>query len=120
VAAGRDEAEQAVADAGCRALLSFYGSTPAYRPVLDHEGWGDLQTELHGLTRQGRWAEMSGLIDDTALRTLAVRGTPAECAAEIQRRYGDVADRIAFYLPYDVAPGCVAELVGHLKGGTGR
>ena len=26
---------------GVRNLMAFYGSTPAYRPVLDVEGWGD-------------------------------------------------------------------------------
>jgi probable F420-dependent oxidoreductase len=115
VATGRNETEQAAADAGTRGLLSFYGSTPAYRPVLDHEGWGEAHEELHALSRQGRWAEMGNLIDDDMLTTLAVRGTPAECAAEIRRRYGDLADRIAFYLPYDVAPDGVAELVDRLK-----
>ena len=26
-----------------RRLLAFYGSTPAYRPVLDIHDWGDLR-----------------------------------------------------------------------------
>src|SRR5262249_38311484 len=115
VAVGRNERERAVADAGCRSLVSFYGSTPAYRPVLDHEGWGDLHPELHPMARQGRWAEMVDLVDDDVLGTIAVRGTPAECAAEIRRRFGDVADRIAFYTPYDAAPECVAEVVERVK-----
>jgi hypothetical protein len=54
-----------------RRLLAFYGSTPAYRPVLDIHGWGDLQPELHALTKQGRWAEMGGLITDEVLHTMA-------------------------------------------------
>ena len=37
-----------------RRLLSFYGSTPAYRPVLDVHGWGDLQPELNALSKHGR------------------------------------------------------------------
>ncbi len=41
-----------------RRLLAFYGSTPAYRPVLDIHGWGDLQPELNALSKQGRWEEM--------------------------------------------------------------
>ena len=39
---------------GVRGLLAFYGSTPAYRPVLDVEGWGDLQPELNALSKTGR------------------------------------------------------------------
>ena len=47
-----------------RWLLSFYASTPAYRPVLEVEGWEDLQPELNGLSKSGRWDEMPALIDD--------------------------------------------------------
>ena len=33
--------------------IAFYGSTPAYRGVLELHGWGDLQTELNALSKQG-------------------------------------------------------------------
>jgi probable F420-dependent oxidoreductase len=115
VACGRDETELAAAHAGARSLLSFYGSTPSYRPVLDVEGWGDLQTELNGLSKQGRWAEMATTIDDTMLATLAVQGSPKECAAEILARYGDVATRLAFYQPYAADPTTTAELLDSLR-----
>ena len=65
-------------------LLAFYGSTPAYRPVLDVHGWGDLQPELNALSKQGRWQEMGTLIDDDVLHTIAACGTPAEVAAHIR------------------------------------
>jgi len=110
VCTGRDEAEMAVAEAGTRALLGFYGSTPAYRPVLDQHGWGDLQAELNGLVRQGRWAEMAERIDDEVLDTLAVRAEPAAVAAEVERRFGTRADRVGFYLPYAIDPACIAEV----------
>jgi probable F420-dependent oxidoreductase len=118
VACGRDEAELAAAHAGARYLLSFYGSTPSYRPVLEVEGWGDLQPELNALSKQGRWAEMSGAIDDTMLGTLAVQGTPAECAAQILDRYGDVATRLAFYQPYAADPSTTGELLAALRPGS--
>jgi probable F420-dependent oxidoreductase len=110
VCTGRDEAEQAAADAGTRGLLAFYGSTPAYRPVLDSHGWGDLQGELNSLSKQGRWEEMSGLVDDEMVATLAVRAEPAAVGAEITRRFGAIADRVGFYLPYNIDPGCIAEV----------
>ena len=66
-----------------KGLLSFYGSTPSYKPVLDVEGWGDLQPELNRLSKQGEWASMSKLIDDDVLRTIGVFGTPEECGREI-------------------------------------
>ena len=67
---GRDEAELATADAGARTLVAFYGATPAYRPVLEVHGWGELQTDLHGLSKQGRWSEMAALVDDEVLSAL--------------------------------------------------
>ncbi len=68
VCTGRDDAEMETALAGTRGLLAFYGSTPAYRPVLDAHGWGDLQPELNTLSKQGRWDEMGALIDDVSNR----------------------------------------------------
>ncbi len=110
VCTGRDDAEMEVAEAGTRALLGFYGSTPAYRPVLEHHGWGDLQTELASLVRQGRWDEMGTRIDDQVLDTLAVRAEPAAVAAEVERRFASRADRVGFYLPYAIDEGCVTEV----------
>lgn len=115
VACGRTEEELAAAHAGARMLLAFYGSTPSYRPVLDAEGWGELQPELNAMSKQGRWAEMAGAIDDTMLATIAVQGSPKECAAEILDRYGDVATRLAFYQPYAADPTTTGELLDALR-----
>ena len=98
-ALGDTAEELAAATTGVRGLLSFYGSTPAYRPVLEVEGWADLQPELNRLSKAGDYAAMFGLIDDDMVRTLAVTGTPEECAAELRRRFGDVADRVCAYFP---------------------
>jgi len=117
VAMGRTDAELAAASAGVRGLLAFYGSTPAYLPVLEVEGWAEVQPELNRLSKQGAWAEMVGLVSDEMLETLAVRGTPEECAAEIGRRFGDVADRVCCYFPgYDAPPDQVADLATALGG----
>ncbi|MCU1351959.1 MAG: fgd 1 [Acidimicrobiales bacterium] len=118
VAVGRTEEELAVADAGTRFLLAFYGSTPSYRPVLDLHGWGDLHPELNTLSKQGRWAEMSALIDDTMLATIAARGTPTEVAADITDRFGGGVTDLAFYLPYAADDETLAELVGLLHRGS--
>ena len=48
---GRTDAELEAATVGVRGLLAFYGSTPAYVPVLDVEGWADVQPELNGCRR---------------------------------------------------------------------
>ena len=115
VCCGRDEAELETAKLAGRWLLSFYASTPAYRPVLEVEGWGDLQPELNALTKSGRWDEMPDRIDDTMLATLAAVGSPAEVAGEIVSRFGGLVDRVGFYTPYLVADDTLGELVDALR-----
>src|SRR3954454_18390695 len=82
-----------------RSQIGFYGSTPAYRPVLELHGWGELQDELNALTKRGGWDEIAGLIDDDMLHTFAIIGTPEEAVEEARRRYGDVATRISVTVP---------------------
>ena len=114
VCCGRNEAELETARLAGRWLLSFYASTPAYRPVLEAEGWEDLQPELHALTKSGRWDEMPERIDDTMLATLAAVGSPREVAADIVDRFGGLVDRVGFYTPYLVAEDTLGELVAEL------
>lgn len=115
-AVGQTDAEIEAAAAGVKTLLGFYGSTPSYRPVLDVEGWGELQPELNTLSKQGDWAGMARKIDDEVLRTIAVVGTPQEVAAEIGRRFGHQADRVCLYFPgYPISDGCIAETVAAVK-----
>lgn len=116
VSMGTTPEEQAAADRGVGGLLAFYGSTPAYRSVLEVEGWGDLQPELNALSKTGAVAEMMALVTTRHIETIAVRGTPGECAAELKRRFGDLTDRVCCYFPgYDVAPEQLGELVAALR-----
>jgi len=75
--------------------IAFYGSTPAYRPVLDLHGWGALHEELHRLSRRQQWAEMSELITDEVLHEFCVVGSPETVTAALLDRYGDVVTRIS-------------------------
>jgi len=104
VAIGRDEAELATAVAGTKKQIAFYASTPAYRPVLDLHGWGDLQPELTALSKQGRWDEMTGLIDDPMLEAFAVVGPPAEAGRAFAKKLAGVVDRATAYAPYKIDP----------------
>jgi probable F420-dependent oxidoreductase len=104
VVTGNNEEEMAAAAQGTRQQIAFYGSTPAYRGVLEAHGWGALQDDLNKLSKQGAWVEMGNLIDDEILNTFAVVGTPEEVAPELLRRYGDVIARISFYAPYKSDP----------------
>jgi probable F420-dependent oxidoreductase len=82
-----------------RRNLSFYASTPSYRPVLDVHGWGESGAQLSRLASRGRWDEMPRLISDEMLEACAVWGTPDEVAARLRAEYGGIADRLAIYEP---------------------
>ena len=77
-----------------RRQVGYYASTPAYRPVLDLHGWGDLQGELYACSKEGRWADMARLVDDEVLDTLTIVCAPGDLAGEVARRYGGLVDRI--------------------------
>ena len=92
---GRDETEIAAETIKMRRQVAFYGSTPAYKPVLDSIDAGELQPELNAMSKQGRWEAMGDLIGDDVLEKFAVQGDASEIARQIKARYGQIADRTA-------------------------
>jgi probable F420-dependent oxidoreductase len=104
VVTGNNEEEMAAAGAGTRQQIAFYGSTPAYKGVLELHGWNGLHEELNALSKKGGWVEMGNLVTDDILNTFAVVGEPEKIATELLRRYGDVVQRISFYAPYKSNP----------------
>jgi probable F420-dependent oxidoreductase len=122
IATGRTEEELARAVAGTRQQIAFYGSTPAYRRVLELHGWAGLGDQLNDLSRSSRedkWAAMGGLIDDDVLNAFAVVAEPSAVAAEIRRRFGGLADRVSFYAPYDIAAEAWEPILRDLKAAPG-
>jgi probable F420-dependent oxidoreductase len=109
VAAETDEARTA-GMAAMRARLAFYGSTPAYRPVLDLHGWGELQPELNALSKRGDWQTMATLITDDMVEELCVVGSPEKIPGMIHDRYGGAVQRIS----YD-ATAATPELIAALR-----
>jgi len=115
IVTGRDEDEMAAAATGVRRQIAFYGSTPAYRGVLELHGWGDLQDELNRMSKEGRWADMGTLIDDEMLATFAVVAPLDEVAGKLIERWSGVLTRLSFYTPYESAPGQFDEVIAALK-----
>ncbi|MBM7276828.1 TIGR03617 family F420-dependent LLM class oxidoreductase [Gordonia rubripertincta] len=115
VATGRTDEEFETSVDAARRLLSFYGSTPAYRPVLEMHGYGDLQTELNLLSKQGRWAEMVRLVDDELLELIAAHGSPRDVAATIRARSHGIATDVAIYQPFPLADETLAEIMDGLE-----
>jgi len=115
IVTGNNDAEIEAAAEGVKAQLAFYGSTPAYRPVLELHGWGDLQTELNALSKRGEWKEMADLISDDVVDAFAVVGPPAEVPGMLLARYGDMVTRISFYAPYRLDHATVLEMLALFK-----
>lgn len=99
IVTGTDEKEFVAARTAAAERIAFYASTPAYRPVLEEHGWGELQTELQAMTREGKWREMGELITDEILDAFAVVGEIDQIAPILWKRYGDIISDIALASP---------------------
>jgi len=100
VVTGATEEAMASSAAKTRQQIAFYGSTPAYRPVLELHGLGALQDELHAMSKQGRWEEMGELITDDVLHLFAVVAEPEDLASRVAERFGGIVQRLSFYTPH--------------------
>jgi probable F420-dependent oxidoreductase len=115
VVTGTSDRDIEAADQAVRQQIAFYGSTPAYRPVLELHGWGDLQPELNTLSKRGEWVKMGELISDEVLEAFAVVAPLDEVASEVKSRFGSLVDRFSFYAPYKVDPEAWKDVLAGFK-----
>ncbi|MBT8450937.1 MAG: TIGR03617 family F420-dependent LLM class oxidoreductase [Deltaproteobacteria bacterium] len=115
IVTGENEAAFENAKAMARNQVAFYASTPAYRTVLEAEGYGELQPELRRLTKEGRWQEMANLIDDELLLRIAAVGTPNQVAEILHGRYDTLVERLGFASPFPLPRDCAAEVIQQLR-----
>jgi len=83
-----------------RAQISFYASTPSYRPVMDLHGWTDVAEKLSAHAARGEWAEMPMLITDEMLNEFCLVTNESKLAGELKKRYEGMADRLSIYTPF--------------------
>jgi probable F420-dependent oxidoreductase len=83
-----------------RAQISFYASTPSYRPVFALHGWEEVAEKLSAHAARGEWGEMFGLVTDEILETFCVVSDEAGLPAALKERYVDIADRLTLYTPF--------------------
>ena len=86
-----------------RMQISFYASTPSYRPVMDLHGWSGIAEQLSVHAAKGEWAEMPMLITDEMLNEFCLVTEEEKLASELKKRYDGIADRLTLYIPF--APG---------------
>jgi probable F420-dependent oxidoreductase len=95
--------------------IAFYGSTPAYRPVLDIHGWGEVGDELNVMSKRGEWDAMGERITDEMLDAFAVVGPIDEVPERVGERFGDLVDRFSFYAPYRLESDRLSEILKRFK-----
>lgn len=115
VCTGENDEEIEAARQATKQQIAFYGSTPAYRPILDCHGWGELQPELNALTKQGKWGGMNELISDEILEAVAVCAPMGEVAERVRERCQGRADRVSLVAHWNQNPDLWDEIVRDLS-----
>ena len=83
-----------------RAQISFYASTPSYRPVFGLHGWEDVAEKLSEHAARGEWGEMFGLVTDEILETFCLVTDEDSLPVKLKERYEGIADRLTLYTPF--------------------
>jgi probable F420-dependent oxidoreductase len=115
-----DEPELERVKQAARKQLAFYGSTPAYLPTLACHGWQSVHSDLNRLSKAGRWDDMTALIDDEILETIAVVGPRAEIAGKLRERLAGIADGVSLTHNRAPDPAQWADVVADLKRAEAR
>jgi probable F420-dependent oxidoreductase len=116
----RDEREHAAVEKASRQQFAFWASTPAYRPVLELHGWGELQTELAKLARDGRWNELGDAVDPAIFRAFAFIESPEKLGQVLVDRLGDCVDGVTFGSTHPVEPELLAPVIRALHAAPAR
>ena len=115
IATGADAAAVAKMVEWVRYRIAFYGSTPAYWPVLEVHGLGELGRKLNVMSKAGRWDAMAREISDDVVRLFTAIGTHRELAAAVAERFGGAADTVALSGGYGVQQDIPPDLVQDLQ-----
>ena len=76
--------------------VAFYGSTRTYHPVLEVHGWRAVGEELHALSLENRWKEMTDLIPDEMAAEFGIVGRVDEIGSMLAERWGGILSTINF------------------------
>jgi len=77
-----------------RYRVSFYASTPAYRPVMELHGWEDLADKLLHMTKTGQWKKMAAEVPDDVLDEFCIYTTYDKLPEAIEGRFGGISDTV--------------------------
>jgi len=114
VGLGSTQDEIDKAKLSCASQISFYGSTPAYKSMLEVHGFEDLHLELNKLSKLGEWIKMRDILPDEIIEKFAIIGTPSEVARTILSRYQIEITRIQPTI-YSINPELQKEFLALIK-----
>jgi probable F420-dependent oxidoreductase len=117
VMTGDTDAEIEQAMAPVRQQISFYASTPSYRPVLEANDW-DFGDELNAMSKRGQWSEMAAVVPNEAVLEVGVAAPIDRLGTAIRERYGDRVQRVGFYTigsGLDTDPEAMAEVIRQIR-----
>ena len=123
VVSGRTDEELARSRELVRGRIAFYGSTPAYLPVLALHGWADLGRELNAMSKNAdpeRWSRMTRLVSDEVLHAFAVEGPPEMAGRAVAQRYGGLLSHLSVYPDGFDDPAVLLELTSAIRTAAGR
>src|SRR6266481_4931534 len=114
VVTGKDDEAVARLFDWVRYRVAFYGSTPAYWPVFEVHGLGDLGRKLNAMTRAGQWDQMAKEVSDDVVHLFAAVGRHDQIARAIEERFGGLVDSIGASAnsakPSDMPPDLLQDL----------
>jgi alkanesulfonate monooxygenase SsuD/methylene tetrahydromethanopterin reductase-like flavin-dependent oxidoreductase (luciferase family) len=109
------DAERETAMRSARDQLAFYGSTPAYAPVLELHGLGELHAELNRMSKAGRWDEMAAVVPESFVHEIAVVGERDAIAARLVERMAGITDSVSLVNNRNPDPTNFADIVADLR-----
>ena len=114
VVTGKDDEAVAKLFDWVRYRVAFYGSTPAYWPVFEVHGLGDLGRKLNAMTRAGQWNDMASQVPDDVVHLFAAVGRHDQIARAIVERFGGLVDAVSASAnsakPSDLPPDLLQDL----------
>ena len=114
IATGHDDEAVAAATEWVRYRVAFYGSTPAYWPVLEAHDAGDLGRKLNRMTKDGQWDKLSSEVSDDILRLFVAIGRHDEITSQVEARFGGLTDTVSAstnsQVPADFPPDLISDI----------
>lgn len=98
ICTAKDQDALAKAIDGIRSTIAFYGSTRSYRSSFILGGWERQQEELFRMSMEGKWRDMSKMVNEEMVHAFAAVGTYDDIAGVIKKRFAGV-NRLGFDIP---------------------